>query len=434
MSSVEPPLVTCVWMPRFALRVVTHRRVSLDGPVALVEAGSGAPRVLDRTDAAAADGVEVGMSMARALGCCAALVVVESDVERIAHASEALLARLEGIGAAVQGVEPGLALFELDCLERLYGGPGGVLTAVRGAFRAGAGGDVHVGVGPGPFPAWVAARYAPPGGKLVIGSVRECGAMLAPLPLGLLPAAPATLDLLDALGLVTLGDLAGLARARVSERFGQTGLQLHDLARGIDPRRVAARVPIDPVVERLQFPEPVGSLITLGQAVRMLIERAVAHPRCTLHAPRTVVVAAMLAGGGSFRVERAMRTPTVDPERIALTALHGIEALTAPVDEVSVRFEQFELREVRQPTLLAADAPGGGLGTAQARDRATLAAGVRHVQATVGEDAMLQVLEVEPWSRVPERHAVLVPAQGRSGGSGLDAHGDDVGAGIWSPA
>jgi hypothetical protein len=36
-------------------------------------------------------------------------------------------------------------------------------------------------------------------------------------------------------------------------------------------------------------------------------------------------------------------------------------------------------------------------------------AGVRHVQGALGDDALLQVLEVEPWSRVPERHAVLVP-------------------------
>jgi hypothetical protein len=310
----------------------------------------------------------------------------------------------------------------------MYGGPGGVLAAVRGAFRAGAAaGDLRVGVGPGPFPAWVAARYAPVGGKLVMPDVASATAMLAPLPIGLLPAEGPTLELFDALGLSTLGDLAGLARPRIAERFGQVGLSLHDLARGIDRRRIEPRMPTEPVVERLQFPEPVGSLTTLGQAVRMLVERAVAHPRCVQHAPRTVVVVAMLAGGNSFRVERALRVPTVDAQRIALTALHGIESLPAPAEEVSVRFERFELRAARQPTL---DGVGGDAGQ---EEREALAAGVRHVQATVGDDSMLQVLEVEPWSRVPERHAVLVPRSG-VGGSGLDANGDDVGAGIWSPA
>jgi protein ImuB len=156
------------------------------------------------------------------------------------------------------------------------------------------------------------------------------------------------------------------------------------------------------------------------------------------HAPRAVVVTCLLATGSSSSARRVLRTPTVDARRIALAIRPALEEVPAAVERIELRLDGFEPRDADQRSLLGGR---GGAFAVGAFDDDALAGlgdervqrGMRHVQEALGEDALLQVLEVEPWSRVPERHAVLV-ARGRAreddAGVAAAAH-DDVGRGVW---
>jgi protein ImuB len=82
---------------------------------------------------------------------------------------------------------------------------------------------------------------------------------LAPLPVTVLDL-PELADLLNRLGLRTLGDLAALPADTVLARFGSEGASAHRLARGRDERPLAARTPppdlavtteLDPPAERV---------------------------------------------------------------------------------------------------------------------------------------------------------------------------------------
>jgi protein ImuB len=63
-------------------------------------------------------------------------------------------------------------------------------------------------------------------------------------------------DLLIRLGIRTLGEFAGLSVADVGNRFGPQGLLAHRLARGLDPRPLAARSPLADVSVQLEFDPP----------------------------------------------------------------------------------------------------------------------------------------------------------------------------------
>ncbi len=429
------PIVACCWMPNFPLRVVAHGRAPLDEPVALASDGEAHPVVLDCTGAARDHGVEPGMLVSRAMGCCAQLQVLACDVPRVEAAAERFVQRLEAHGAAVQPLEPGRACFDAAPLVRLYGGLGGVFERLLGAFS---GGEVRIGAGPNPFVAWVATRHAPVGGWLRVPG-GEARRMLERMPLTLLPAGPDLVRLLHALGLETLGDVAALDVHHVADRLGADGVRLHALARGEDATRLQPRVPAEPVVEQLAFPEPVANAQTLESAVAMLADRLAAHPRCVQHAPRAVVVTCQLASGASWSSRRVLRTPTVDPRRLALAVRPALEEVPAAVERLLVELDGFEPRSADQRSLLGGR---GGALAAGSFDDDELAGlgdervqrGMRHVQEALGEDALLQVLEVEPWSRVPERHAVLVPrGRARAGaGAGTGGGGVDVGRGVWS--
>lgn len=394
------PVITCCWLPSFALRVVAHGQASLERPVALACDAQAHPIVLDCSDAARADGVTPGMLVTRALGCCAQLEVLSCDVARVEAAGERFLRRLESIGAAVQPIQPGRACFDAAPLELLYGGLTQVFDRALCAFD---GGQVRIGAGPNPFVAWVAARHAPPGSWLCVQQ-SEVRQVLGRMPLTLLPASDELQRLLQALGLSTLDDLAALDVHQVADRLGAEGVRLRALARGEDAARLDPRVPSEPVVERLTFAEPVANEQTLEQALRLLADRLVLHPRCVQHAPRAVVVTGQLAAGRSWQARRVLRAPTVDARRIVLAIAPAFGELPAPVEHLELQLDGFAPRGTDQLQLLDGEGGRSG-GLVDAR----VQRGMQHVQEALGELSLLQVLEVEPWSRVPERHAVLVP-------------------------
>jgi nucleotidyltransferase/DNA polymerase involved in DNA repair len=434
-------VVACCWLPGFPLRVVAHGQADLAGPVALASDAEAHPVVLDCTDAARDHGVEPGMLVSRAMGCCGGLEVLACDVPRVEAAAERFVQRLEAHGAAVQPMEPGRAFFDAAPLVRLYGGLPKVFERLLAAFQ---GGSVRIGAGPNPFVAWVATRHAPAGGWLRVAP-DETKRMLERMPLTLLPAGPELVRLLHALGLETLGDVAALDVHHVADRLGADGVRLHALARGEDPSRLEPRIPVEPVAELLAFPEPVANAQTLESAAQLLAERLAAHPRCVQHAPRAVVVSCVLATGSSWSSRRVLRTPTIDARRIALAARPALEEVPAPVERLELLLDGFEPRAADQRSLLGGR--GGALAAGafdddslRGLDDDRVQRGMRHVQEALGEEALLQVLEVEPWSRVPERHAVLVP-RGRARDDASDQRdirggviggSADVGRGVWN--
>src|SRR6476619_3818407 len=123
-------LIVCALVPRFALRVA---------------AGLGGALPDEPNAAAAAFGVCAGMRVAEGIARCPRLRLVTPDPGAVAEAAELLLSRLAGLGAAVEPLGPGRALFSADGLVRLHGGASRLLAATAMAAGPGA----RVGAGPG---------------------------------------------------------------------------------------------------------------------------------------------------------------------------------------------------------------------------------------------------------------------------------------------
>lgn len=408
-------VIACLWIPRFSLSVLAHRRCSLLQPVAVHDPLES--HVLECSPEATARGVCPGMPLPRALGACSDLMLLEYDEARVAAADERFLQRLEGIGAAVEPVRPGLALFSARSLFRLHGGADGVAAGIRDVFPHAE--SLRIGMGSNRFVAEVAAYRAPGAGASGAGApgepyadallirpeqVREA---LAPLPVRVLGVPAAMLQTWSALGLRTLADIVAIDQHQIADRFGTEGVRAWRLAQGIDDRPLRPRTHEATVGEEITFPEASGSLVTLGRAVGMLVERALSRPAFAAHAPRSVVVVAYLVSGGSWCSRRVLRTPTLDAGRIALTATAELDQIPAPVERIEVRFEQLTPHAPAQHELDPTSARRTGLHD-----------GIAHVQAALDEDALLSILEVAPESRVPEHRAVLVAADPRSWGAG----------------
>jgi protein ImuB len=168
-------------------------------------------------------------------------------------------------------------LFDVRGLRSLIGDADHIAHAIEN--RAGI--PVHIAIAADPDAAILAARGIR--GITVIAPGSEA-AILARLPLNLLPGSPETAELLDAWGIRTLGELAALPSLGVAARLGPEGTCLQRLAQGRagrqlrpieDPLRFEEELELDDSVELL---EPLAFLLArlLGDLCARLASRSLA--------------------------------------------------------------------------------------------------------------------------------------------------------------
>jgi protein ImuB len=392
-------VIAAVVIPAFDLRAVLRLRPGLQAqPAALAPLPGKESLVGSVTGAAQAQGVRPGMRLGEALAMCPALELVEQDPAAAEQAWEEILRRLEDSGFAVEPIEPGTVYFETKGVERLYGG---VEPALKRALSAvGTIWDARAGAADRRFAALAAANVARAGQALIVSDDRT-RSFLAPLPLTLLPLDRERYEQLEELGIRTIGQLAGLPGGAVAERLGPAGHHAWSLAgnEGMDGR-VRPRRPHVSLHETLEFPEAVGNDLTLRRGLGVLVDRLLARPERAGRPPRKVAVWARLVGGASWRRTVTLREPTADPARLR-TAL-GPKLAELPAPALKLRLEICELADHtgEQLELLAAE---GEVMQGRLRE------GLRQVRAAVGAGGVSTVVEVAPWSRIPEARALLVP-------------------------
>jgi nucleotidyltransferase/DNA polymerase involved in DNA repair len=390
-------MIACLSIPGFELKAALRKQPALTlRPAALSPEPGGEPLLGPVTAAAEALGVRPQMRLGEALATCPRLVLIEPDPAAAEQAWEEIVCALEDAGFAVDSAALGVAYFETRGVERLYGG---LDPALRRALAAvGDQWDGRIGAAGRRFAALAAASVARPGQLLVVRD-EEVGRFLAPLPLSLLPLEQQRYDELEALGVRKLGQLAGLPGGAVAERLGPDGRRAWSLARGGASARVRGRRPPAELAESLEFPEAIGNELTLRRALGALVETALARPERRDRFVRKVALSARLVGGGSWRRSLTLREPSAESDRIRIPLASRLADLPAPVLEL--RIELIELTEPagRQLELLAAGA----------EDRSRLSEGLRQVRASTGSGSVCTVVEVAPWSRIPETRALFVP-------------------------
>ena len=422
-------MVICVLYPRFELLAALGDRAALlSEPVALAPEAGSEQKVGEVSAPAEAFGVVPGMRLGEAMSRCPALRLVPPDPEGVRSLWNTVLDRLEGMGAAVESDRAGAAYFDAVGLQGIHGGDlVGVLAAARRALGAGA----RFGAAPSRFAAHAAALRArprrrrsraseghsagrlggasstgrlggpspPPGAVLVEQSAVKD--FLAPLPVALLRTRlelQALPEVLEQLGIRTLGELAALPSRAIAERFGHPGLLALDLAQGrdtpLDPRR-----PPEPVAERLDLPEA-ASGPQLERALELLVARVLARSERRGRSLRAVAVSARFVAGGTWRTGVTLRRASADAARIRLALAPKLAELPAPAESLALEVEAFGPPAQDQGRLLD---------EAAAVRQARLGEAVRQARQAAGTDAALRILDLDPDSRIPERRSVLAP-------------------------
>jgi protein ImuB len=391
-------MVACLLIPGFELRAALRTRPRLALEPAALAPGSGEEQLLGSVTAAAeAAGVRPGMRLGEALATCPSLVLVDRDPSAVEREWEGVLRRLEDAGFAVEPVDHGSVVFDTRGVERLYGG---VQPALERALAAvGTSWDPRIGAADRRFTALAAASVARPGQILLVAPKDEAS-FLEPLPLSLLPLSADRYAELEGLGLRRLGELAQLPGGAVAERLGVEGRKAWRLAHGGRRAKVRGRKPAFELAEVLVFPEAVGNELTLRRALGALLERLLARPERAGRPFRKLALAARLVDGGSWRRTLTLRDATAEPARVRAALGPKLSELPAPI--VELRVEAVELAEHTGQQLALVE-PAGEEASTRLRE------GLRQVRASTGTGSVCAVVEVAPWSRIPEARAFVVP-------------------------
>ena len=109
---------------------------------------------------------------------------------------------------------------------------------------------------------------------------------------------------------------------------------------------------------------------------------------------------ALLSDGRSWEKAIVFREASADHEQMLCVLRTAIETppLTAPVEELSIEFCGLTARVGKQEKFFGGDR----------RRQPQFAETVRQLKARYGRSPVLQIVEVEPWSRIPERRHALI--------------------------
>ena len=214
--------------------------------VPMVVAGRGARSVIAAASYEARRlGVHSAMPLSTALRLAPKLEIVEPHMEKYRRYSAEVMAIFRDITPLVEPLSIDEAFLDVSGARRLLGSPSTIGALIRRRVFEQTGLPCSVGASATKFVAKLASGRAKPDGMLIVPA-HEIIAFLHPLPIGALwGVGAATEATLLKLGLRTVKDLADFPLTKLVASLGSaSGVKLHELANGRDPRGV--------VTERLE--------------------------------------------------------------------------------------------------------------------------------------------------------------------------------------
>jgi protein ImuB len=375
----------------------------LDEPVAVMFAN----RIVAASPAAREQGVARGMRRRVAQALCPGLVLADRDEAREVRQFEPVVATLDDITPRIEVNRPGYCGMVMRGPSRYFGGEAAVAGLVEARLTEVLAGrtEVRIGVADGPFAAGLAARSALSTDPIRVIEPGGTPAFLRPLPVTVLERDDLC-DVVQRLGLETLGDFSDLPAADVLARFGEEGRAAHRLASGLDERALDTRLPSPDWAVRAEIDPPADLIDRVAFCARTLAEEL--HTRLAeegVACTRIAIEAETEHGEELIRLwrhEGALNAAAIsDRVRWQLDGwLHGSAASRPTGGITRVVLSPDEVVPARGRQL------GFWGGESEADERAARAA-VR-LQGQLGPDAV-RVPEVRG-GRHPDEQLVLVPA------------------------
>src|SRR5262245_17559180 len=236
------PTILHVDMDAFYASIELRDRPDLAGrPVAVGGSAQKRGVIAAASYAAREYGVHSAMPTAQALRLCPELVLLPADFDKYTGVSQEIMRIFQRYTPLVEPLSLDEAFLDVEGCERLFGDAQAIGRSIKADILKETGLVASIGIAPSKFLAKLASGLDKPDGFRVIQR-EEVRSVLDPLPVSaIFGVGERTAKRLEALGVKTVSQLASRPRDEVMREFGASGAWIHDLAHGIDPRRVNPR-------------------------------------------------------------------------------------------------------------------------------------------------------------------------------------------------
>lgn len=331
-------------MDAFYASVELLDRPELRGRPAIVGHASGRSVVSSATYEARRAGVRSAMPVAQALRLCPNAVVLEPHFDKYSHYSAMVLNILGDVTPLVEQVSIDEAFLDVSGAVRLLGSPARIGADIRRRVFAETGLACSVGVAGTKFMSKLASTMAKPDGLLVV-PVAQTLEFLHPLPIGALwGVGPSMQETLHRYGLRTVGDVASTSVDVLRGWVGDaSGVRLHELANGIDHRRIEPGSREKSIGHEQTFELDVTDVAVLRRELLRLSAQVGARLRTHHLVGRTVALKLRYADFRTISRSRTLAEPTNVGRRIYEETMDLLDSALHPGDAIrllGVRAEQ----------------------------------------------------------------------------------------------
>jgi DNA polymerase-4/protein ImuB len=195
-----------------------------------------------------------------------------------------------------------------------------------------------------------------------------------------------------------MGDVARLPLGAFQQQFGPEGKRCWDLATGIDNEPLIPHVTESTVVRRMQLAAPTVALETILAGFERLLIAAYSDRARQGHWVRKVVVRGLRDGGGAWELPVAFREAMSDPKAawFAIRSAVTRHPPERPLEELEIELVGLSGESGKQAPMF------------ENKDKLwrQVEEAARHLNEN-GRPSIGRIVEVEPWSRIPERRTAL---------------------------
>ena len=288
-------------------------------------------------------GVHSALPMAVAMRLCPQGVFLPVRMPRYKEISDQIFEIFLRFTPLVEPLSIDEAFLDVTASIRLFGPAEEIAKQIKTQVREEIGLTVSAGLAPSKLLAKIASDLNKPDGLTIVpeGKVQN---FLDPLPIEKLwGVGKITQKDLSLLNVKTIGDLSRLPKDLLRRRFGQQGLQLYFLSRGIDDREVQPERIIKSIGREETFSEDILVKEKAGKEILILSQRVARRLRRHGKAGRTITL--KVTYDNFTRITRSLTLPEATDDggtiyRVALDLMAKTEIGERPIRLLGIYLSQ----------------------------------------------------------------------------------------------
>ena len=225
-------------------------------------------------------GVHSGMPLSKARRQCPEGIYVPVNMEKYLRESAKIRKIFSGFTPLVEIIGCDEGFLDVTGCEKLFGDALEIAKRIKGKIYEDTNLTSSAGIGPNKFFAKLASNMGKPNGLTVLDNKPEIIEKIKLLPVSYIwGVGHVTKKELKAMGIDTIGDLANTSPELIEARFGELGKVIHDMANGIDNRKVVPNRDVKSIGREITYRKDIDDFSILRSTLLLLSQKIARNMR-----------------------------------------------------------------------------------------------------------------------------------------------------------